>query len=68
LAEIGSSESIVATGTGVELASNRWGDYSSMSIDPTDDCTFRYSQEYFESPYGIDWVSHVVSFKFDSCN
>jgi hypothetical protein len=57
---------IVAHGTGVETASNRWGDYSSMSIDPSDDCTFWYSQEYFKSN-GLDWVSHVTSFKFNSC-
>jgi len=57
---------IVATGTGVETESNRWGDYSSMSIDPSDDCTFWYSQEYFKIN-GLDWVSHVVSFKFTSC-
>ncbi len=59
---------VVADGTGVETASNRWGDYSSMSIDPTDDCTFWYTQEYFHSDDGVDWVSHVASFKFDSCN
>ena len=35
-------------GTGAQNASNgRWGDYSSMSIDPTDDCTFWYTQEYY---------------------
>jgi len=60
------SPKVVATGSGVETESNRWGDYSSMSIDPTDDCTFWYSQEYFKSN-GLNWVSHVVSFKFDSC-
>src|SRR5207248_11380047 len=25
---------------------NRWGDYASMSIDPSDDCTFWYTNEY----------------------
>jgi hypothetical protein len=58
---------IVANGKGVETESNRWGDYSSMSIDPSDDCTFWYSQEYFTAN-GLNWVSHVVSFKFNSCN
>jgi len=43
-----------------------WGDYSSMSVDPTDDCTFWYSQEYGKNP-GYNWQTHVVSFKFNSC-
>jgi hypothetical protein len=65
---LGTMESplVVARGTGVETQSNRWGDYSSMSIDPSDDCTFWYSQEYFKTN-GLDWVSHVNSFKFNSC-
>jgi hypothetical protein len=44
---------------------NRWGDYSSMSVDPSDDCTFWYTQEY--SNGGYNWQSHVVSLKFSSC-
>ena len=52
-------------GTHVQGAVNRWGDYSSMSVDPTDDCTFWYTQEY--SNGGYNWQSHVVSFKFNSC-
>ena len=44
---------------------NRWGDYSSMSVDPSDDCTFWYTQEY--SHGGYNWQSHVFSFKFNTC-
>ena len=55
----------VKTGTQVQGAVNRWGDYSSMSVDPTDDCTFWYTQEY--SNGGYNWQSHVVSFKFNAC-
>jgi hypothetical protein len=44
---------------------NRWGDYSSMSVDPTDDCTFWYTQEYSDG--GYNWQSHVASFKFSTC-
>ncbi|MDF0602564.1 hypothetical protein P1J78_17635 [Psychromarinibacter sp. C21-152] len=38
-------EKTLATGTG-HSASQRWGDYSSMSIDPSDDCTFWYSNQH----------------------
>lgn len=47
----------------------RWGDYSSLSVDPTDDCTFWYTNEYSTSkaqdPY--QWQTRIGSFKFPSC-
>jgi len=56
---------VIHTGTTVQGAVNRWGDYSSMSVDPSDDCTMWYSQEYSDG--GYNWQSHVVSFKFNNC-
>jgi hypothetical protein len=38
-----------------------------MSIDPFDDCTFWYVQEYFQAN-GANWITRVVSFKFNSCH
>ena len=58
---------IVVNGAGVETSSNRWGDYSSMSVDPVDDCTFWYSQMYYKAN-GANWYVHVNSFKFNSCH
>jgi S-layer family protein len=49
---------------------HRWGDYSSMSIDPTDDCTFWYSQEYYDtqtSGTSGNWHTRIGSFKFPGC-
>ncbi|MHB8513600.1 MAG: hypothetical protein ACYDCC_15700 [Actinomycetota bacterium] len=47
----------------------RWGDYSEMSIDPTDDCTFWYSNEYAQGPpQNGDWLTWLGSFKFPSCH
>lgn len=55
-------------GTGAQTASsNRWGDYSSMSVDPTDDCTFWFTEEYYETTGSFDFATRVCSFKFDSC-
>ena len=62
-------EVICHEGTGVQVgSSNRWGDYSSMSIDPTDDCTFWYTQEYISSP-GVwgNWSTRIGSFRFPDC-
>ncbi len=42
-------EGVIVDGTGVQTTTNsRWGDYTSMNIDPVDDCTFWYVNEYYE--------------------
>jgi hypothetical protein len=58
----------IVNGTGVQEHSfNRWGDYSAMSVDPADDCTFWYTQEYYETSGSFNWTTRIASFKFDSC-
>lgn len=55
-------------GTGVQVKSfKRWGDYSSMSVDPADGCTFWYSQEYYKTTGAFNWSTRVASFKFNGC-
>jgi hypothetical protein len=55
-------------GTGAQTASsNRWGDYSSMSVDPVNDCTFWYTQEYYETTGSFDFSTRICSFTFPSC-
>jgi len=62
------SEINVITGGGSEQAPNfRWGDYTSMSIDPVDDCTFWYTNQYYKADSLESWSTRVVSFKFPSC-
>jgi hypothetical protein len=49
---------------------NRWGDYSSMSLDPADECTFWYTNEYYSSQANGtagNWQNRIGSFKFPSC-
>jgi hypothetical protein len=49
---------------------NRWGDYSAMSVDPSDDCTFWYTNEYYSSQANGttgNWQTRIGSFKFPSC-
>jgi hypothetical protein len=49
---------------------NRWGDYTAMSVDPVDDCTFWYTNEYYSgqaSGTSGDWQTRIGSFKFPSC-
>ncbi len=46
---------------------NRWGDYSDMTVDPVDDCTFWYTQEYYATTSSFNWRTRIGSFKFDTC-
>jgi hypothetical protein len=63
----GEVELIAGSGTQTS-SSNRWGDYSSMSIDPTDDCTFWYTQEYIQTTGGAPWRTRIGSFRIPSCS
>jgi hypothetical protein len=44
-----------------------WGDYSAMTIDPSDDCTFWYTNMYFPVQ-GANWVTRIGSFRFPTCS
>ncbi|MGD2116557.1 MAG: hypothetical protein PVG07_16000 [Acidobacteriota bacterium] len=55
-------------GSGSQTQSyNRWGDYSSMSVDPVDDCTFWYTQEYYENTNSFDFKTRIGAFAGPSC-
>jgi hypothetical protein len=61
-------ESVLYTGNGSQTGGlSRWGDYSSMSIDPSDDCTFWYTNEYIPANGSFNWQTQIGSFKFPSC-
>jgi hypothetical protein len=63
------SENTIQTGAGSQLRNlNRWGDYSSMAVDPGDDCTFWYTTEYLKSSGTFNWSTRIASFKFPSCH
>ncbi len=62
------SETKIIDGTGSQTRNlNRWGDYSSMALDPTDDCTFWYANEYLQTNGTFNWFTRIASFKFPSC-
>lgn len=60
-------ETTVLSSTGSETGSDRWGDYSSLLIDPVDDCTFWYTSQYMLTTGDYNWKTHIVSFTFPSC-
>jgi hypothetical protein len=67
------AEATLVAGSGVQThTSGRWGDYSSLAVDPADDCTFWYSQQYYTaasqatSPAG--WLTRIGNFKHAECS
>ncbi len=60
-------EASFINGTGSQTGSQRWGDYSAMTIDPVDDCTFWYVNEYLPTTSSVGWRLRIGAFKFDQC-
>lgn len=56
------AETTIKAGALAQTGVNRWGDYSMMSVDPTDDKTFWYTSEY--SGGGWIWQTQIASFSF----
>jgi hypothetical protein len=72
LGEMTLGEGTIIDGSGVQTTTNsRWGDYTDMTVDPVDDCTFWYVNEYYtlagqqSSPAG--WQTRIASFKLPGC-
>ncbi|PYS89741.1 MAG: hypothetical protein DMF62_06650 [Acidobacteria bacterium] len=66
------AERSLVDGTGVQKGFGwRWGEYSAMSVDPSDDCTFWITNAYYslESEQFSDfgWLTRIGTFKFDEC-
>lgn len=64
------AEASIIAGGGAQSGSNlaRWGDYTSMTLDPTDDCTFWFANEYEATTGAFNWSTRIASFKFPTCN
>jgi len=76
-------EGIIINGSGVQTTTNsRWGDYTSLNVDPVDDCTFWYVNEYYAisglplplpppplPPPGTTapWQTRIASFQLPGC-
>ena len=61
-------EGTLIAGGGSQLATlSRWGDYSMMAVDPGDDCTFWYTNQYLPTNGKFNWKTRIGTFKFPSC-
>lgn len=64
------TETQLVAGLGSQTVTDRWGDYTAMSVDPADDCTFWYTNQYYGSQTNGtsgNWQTRIGSFKFPSC-
>ncbi len=68
LGTMGQGEGTLQNGGGSQGTTlSRWGDYSNIAVDPTDDCTFWYTTEYLASSGTFNWHTRVGSFKLSGC-
>ena len=66
-------EGTIMNGSGVQRTTNsRWGDYTDLTVDPVDDCTFWYVNEYYTLAGQISsvagWQTRIASFKLPGCS
>ncbi len=66
------AEATIIDGSGVQRTTNsRWGDYTSMNVDPRDDCTFWYVNEYYtaagQASSVAGWQTRIASFRMPDC-
>ena len=57
----------IIAGKGSQIGLSRWGDYSGLAIDPVDDCTFWYVNQYYAINSGFKFLTRLASFKFPTC-
>jgi len=64
------AESSTIEGSGAQNGQNlnRWGDYSAMAIDPVDDCTFWYTNEYLQVTGSFNWNTRIATIAFPECD
>ena len=61
-------EAHLVDGAGSQVGSyNRWGDYSDLTVDPSDDCTFWYTNEYYSATGQFNWRTRIGNFRFAEC-
>jgi Abnormal spindle-like microcephaly-assoc'd, ASPM-SPD-2-Hydin len=61
------TEVSLIAGAGSQTGLSRWGDYSAMQVDPTDDCTFWYVAQYEQASGSFNWHTNIGSFAFNGC-
>jgi len=71
LGVMGQGEGTLIDGAGSQFSAtralSRWGDYSDLSVDPTDDCTFWFTSEYIPANGIFNWRTRIGTFTLAGC-
>lgn len=59
-------ETVLAKGAAAQTATVRWEDYTTMDVDPADDCTFWYVGDYFK-PHAKRYSTRIGSVRLPEC-
>lgn len=61
------NETLILTGPGAQTGINRWGDYTAMTVDPVDDCTMWYVNQFMPSSQFPNWATEIANFQMAGC-
>lgn len=62
------NETEVLAGPGVQTPNlSRWGDYSTISVDPVDGCTMVFTSQFQPANGNFNWSTYIYSFKLTTC-
>ena len=63
------NETSILVGSGSQTGNlTRWGDYSTISVDPVDGCTMVFTTQFQPANGNFNWTTFIHSFKLSTCN
>jgi hypothetical protein len=63
------NETSILVGSGIQTATlSRWGDYSTISVDPVDGCTMVFTSQFQPANGNFNWATYIYTFKLSTCN
>jgi len=63
------NETTVNAGVGSQNGNlTRWGDYSTISVDPVDGCQMVFTSQFQPATGSFNWTTYIHSFKLSTCN
>ena len=60
-------EMVLVEGGGSQTGTSRWGDYATLALDPLDDCTFWFANEYVPETRIHSWATTIAAVRFADC-
>jgi hypothetical protein len=70
LSQLPQGETEYVAGQGSQTSPDRWGDYSSTTVDPVDDCTFWHTNLFYNSQANgnvANYQSQILAFHYPNC-